>query len=155
MKSLRKILSVISVSSVMILVLSGCGSNSQAKLLALCNEANSALSVLTTDDFVPNISADWSQIETTYSGVKSKLEDLSSQASVLDESQLARDFSSISKNAGTLEALASFVQLVGGSTTYAGDYVLQSEWLSAVNLLTRNEALRSPSDRTFIGCKSN
>jgi hypothetical protein len=157
MKSLQSVLRVLSVSS-MLVVLSGCGSSAEearaTQVLAICNEANSALSVLTTDEIVPSYSADWSQIQNTYSGIKSKLQDLSSQASDLDESQLARDFSSISKNAGEIEAVASFTVLMGGSIA-ASDNVIRSSWLDAVNKLTNNEALRSPSDRTFIGCKSN
>jgi len=137
---------------VMILVLSGCGSDS--KVLAICTEANAALSVLTTDEIVPSYSADWSQIQKTYAGIKSKLQDLSSQASDLDETQLARDFSSVSKNAGEMEALASFIVVMGGSSAASGN-VFKTEWLEAVNKLTGNEALRSPSDRTFLGCKSN
>jgi hypothetical protein len=133
-------------------VLSGCGSNATQ---AICDEANSAMSVLTLDEIVPDNSADWVKIGSTYSGIKSKLQTLSSQAAELDESQLARDFASISKNAGKIAAVASFIQLVGGGPMYARDNVLRSEWLDAVNLLTDNEALRSPSDRTFIGCKSS
>ena len=148
MRSLQRVLSG---SLVMILVLSGCGSGS--KVLAICNEANSALSVLTSDEIVPSYSADWRQIQKTYAGIKSKLQDLSSQASDLDETQLARDFSSVSKNAGEIEAVASFIITIAGGD--ASDNVIQSSWLEAVNKLTGNEALRSPSDRTFIGCKSN
>lgn len=159
MKNFKSVFRVLSVSLAMMVVLSGCGSSAEEvranQVLAICSEANLALSVLTLDEIVPSNSADWSQIQDVYSEIKSKLQDLSSQASDLDETELARDFSSISKNAGTMEALASFVKLVGGSATYARDNVLQSQWLEDVNKLTGNEALRSPGDRTFIGCKSN
>ena len=152
MKSFKKALSLIGVLSLMIAVLSGCGSNA---VKAMCDEANSAMSVLTIDEIVPDNSADWDAIRNTYSGIKSKLQTLSAQAEELDESQLARDFASLSKNAGKIAAVASFVELVGGGPVYAQDNVLRSEWLDAVNLLTNNEALRSPGDRTFIGCKSS
>jgi hypothetical protein len=159
MKSFNKVLSLIGVSSLMIAVLSGCGASAEevraTKVQAICDEANSAMSVLTLDEIVPNNSADWDGIGTTYSGIKSTLQTLSSQVAELDESQLARDFASLSKNAGKVAAVASFIQLVGGGPVYAQDNVLRSEWLDAVNLLTDNEALRSPSDRTFIGCKSS
>lgn len=158
MKSLKSVLRVSGVFLSTMVVLSGCGSSAEevraAQVLAICKEANLALSVLTTDEIVPSYSADWSQIQDIYSGIKSKLQDLSSQASDLDETQLARDFSSISKNAGEIEAVASFTVLMGGSRA-ASDNVIRSSWLDAVNKLTKNEALRSPSDRTFIGCKSN
>ena len=152
MKSLNKALSLIGVSLLMMAVLSGCGSNATK---AICDEANSAMSVLTLNEIVPDNSADWDKIGSTYSGINSKLQTLSSQAAELDESQLARDFASVSKNAGKIAAVASFIKLVGGGPAYAQDNVLRSEWLDAVNLLTDNEALRSPSDRTFIGCKSS
>lgn len=159
MKNLQNTLKLVGGSLAMMVILSGCGSSAEevraTQVLAICNEANLALSVLTINEIVPGNSADWSQIQNTYSGIASKLQDLSSQVSDLDESQLARDFSSISKNAVSMAGLASFVELVGGSATYGGDNVLQSEWLEEVNNLTRNEALRSPSNRTFIGCKSN
>jgi hypothetical protein len=158
MKSLQNHRRVIFVSLVMMVGLSGCGSSAEevraTKVLSICAEANSALSILTTDEIVPGISADWNQIQNTYSGIKSKLQSLSSQASDLDESQLARDFSSISKNAGEIEAVASFTVLMGGGIA-AMENTIRSSWLDAVNKLTNNEALRSPSDRTFIGCKSN
>ena len=158
MKILRNNLRVISVSSVMMVGLSGCGSSAEevrvTKVISICAEANSALSILTTDEIVPGISADWGQIQNTYSEIKSKLQSLSSQASDLDESQLARDFASISKNAGEIEAVASFTVLMGGGIA-AMENTIRSSWLDAVNKLTNNEALRSPSDRTFIGCKSN
>ena len=53
----------------------------------------------------------------------------------------------------SIEATASFVTLVGGNAAYTGDNVLRSEWLSTVNKLTDDPALRS--DRTFVGCKSS
>ena len=144
-------------SFIVVALVTGCGASAEkvraTKVLAICEEANSALSALTLDDIVPGYSADWSQIRDTYSGIKTKLQTLSSQLTELEETQLARDFSSVSKAAGSIEATASFVVLVGGSAAYAGDNVLRSEWLSAVNKLTDDVALRS--DRTFIGCKSS
>jgi hypothetical protein len=158
MKNWQKSIRIIGIASAMMAMLSGCGPNAEEdkaiKIQALCNEANSALKVLTLDEIVPGISADWGQIQTIYSGIKSKLQSLSSQASELDESQLARDFSSVSKNAGEIEAVASFTELIGGGAK-ALDNSVRSSWLDAVNKLTNNEALRSPSDRTFIGCKSS
>jgi uncharacterized lipoprotein YmbA len=144
-------------SFVVVILLAGCGASAEevkaTKVLAVCDEANSAMRSLTLDDIVPGYSADWSQIQTTYSGIKSKLQTLSAQLTELDETQLARDFSTISKAAGSIEATASFVTVVGGNAAYAGDNVLRSEWLSAVNKLTDDPALRS--DRTFVGCKSS
>ena len=157
MKRHQEDLSVISVLALMMFVLSGCGASAEevraTKVIAICDEANSALKALTLDEIVPGSSADWSQIQSTYSGLRSKLQTLSSQLAELDESQLARDFSSVSKAVGSIEATASFIQLVGGGPTYAGDYVLRDEWLSAVNKFTDDEGLRS--DRTFVGCKSS
>ena len=144
-------------SFIVITLLAGCGSSAEevreTKVLAICGEANSVMKTLTLDEIVPGDSADWSQIQITYSGIKSKLQTLNSQLTELDESQLARDFSSVSKAAGEIEATASFIGLVGGSFAYARDNVLRSEWLSAVNKLTDDAALRG--DRTFIGCKLN
>ena len=158
MKSLNKVLSIIGITSITMFVLSGCGASAEeiraTKVLAICDEANSALSVLTLDEIVPSVSADWSKIQITYSEIKSTLEDLSRQASELDESQLARDFSSVSKNASEIAAVASFTNLLGGGIN-AFDNAVRSSWLDAVNKLTDNEALRSSSDRTFIGCKSS
>lgn len=144
-------------SFLVVTLLAGCGASAEevkaTKVLAVCDEANSAMRSLTLDDIVPGYSADFGQIRDKYSNVKSKLQTLSAQLTELDESQLARDFSSVSKAAGSVEATASFVVLVGGNAAYAGDNVLRSEWLSAVNKLTDDPALRS--DRTFIGCKSS
>lgn len=144
-------------SFIFVALLTGCGASAEevraTKVLAICDEANSAMRSLTLDDIVPGNSADWGQIQSTYSGIKSKLQTLSAQLTELDETQLARDFSTISKAAGSIEATASFVTVVGGNAAYAGDNVLRSEWLSAVNKLTDDPALRS--DRTFVGCKSS
>ena len=144
-------------SFIVVTLLTGCGASAEevraTKVLAICDEANSAMRSLTLDDIVPGNSADWGQIQSTYSGIKSKLQTLSAQLTELDETQLARDFSTIGKAAGSIEATASFVTVVGGNAAYAGDNVLRSEWLSAVNKLTDDPALRS--DRTFVGCKSS
>ena len=154
MKSSAKNFKVASFFVVLMLVLSGCGSNSEAKLNTICDEANSALSILTTDEIVPGVSANWSEIQSIYSDISSKLQELSSQASEIGESQLARDFSSVGKNAGEIEAVASFIVTMGGGPA-AMDNTIRSSWLDAVNKLTDNEALRAPNDRTFIGCKKN
>lgn len=157
MRKSQKVLSNVSVLSALVFILAGCGASAEevraTKVLAICDEANLALKGLTLDEIVPGNNADWNQIQTTYSGIKSKLQTLSTELTELDESQLARDFSSVSKAAGLIEATASFINLVGGGPAYARDNVLRSEWLSAVNDFTGDEALRS--DRTFVGCKSN
>ena len=72
MKSSAQNLKVVSFFAVLMLFLSGCGSNSDAKLKTICDEANSVLSILTTDEIVPGISANWSEIQSIYSDISSK-----------------------------------------------------------------------------------
>lgn len=140
-------LKAIGAASLIALGLTGCGPTTESQVAALCVEANAAMESITSDQIVPDPKGDWTEIQSVYSELKGTLQDLSAQASELDDTQLARDFSSVSKAAGSLDAVASLITMVGVNTT------TYQEWLDTVPALSHNEALRSPSDRTFIGCK--
>lgn len=131
--------------------LAGCGASAEdqaaAQVATICAEANLAMSAVSSTQIIPDPNGDWSEIQTFYSDLADQLQNLSGQASELQETQLARDFSSVGKGAGKLEAVASLITTVGYGTT-----TVQLEWLDAVNEFTENEALRAPNDRTFIGC---
>lgn len=104
------------------------------------------MSAVGIDEIVPPGTGDWAKIQTLYGGISSTLQSLSNQATSLQEDQLARDFASVGKDAKHLEAVASLIQTIGYNTLVA------DEWLTSVNKFTGNAALRSNSDRTFIGC---
>jgi hypothetical protein len=153
MKDLQNVLEKMGILSLTVVVLSGCGPNAEeiraTKVLAICDEANTAMSALSSSSFTPVPSADWEKIGNTYAEISSKLQTLSSQASELEESQLSRDFSSVSNNLGEIQAVAALAKRIGASEVY-NDY-----WFPAVAKLLDNSALRGSSNRTFVECKSN
>ena len=160
MKNLQNVLKQMCIWSLTMVVLSGCGPNAEeiratneeiraTKVLAICNEANTAMGALNSSSFTPAPSADWEKIRSTYSEISSKLQTLSSQVSELDESQLARDFSSVSNALNEISAVAAAATQFGASEVY-NDY-----WFPAVAKLLDNSALRGSNNRTFVECKSS
>jgi hypothetical protein len=125
--------------------LTGCGTGGAQQVQAICSEANAAMGT-TGDLLLPDPNSDWNVIQGALSDLEDQLLDLSDQASDADDSQLARDLASVSRDAGSLSAVASLIASVG-----LNDATLDA-LLDATNTFTHNEALRSPSDRTFIGC---
>jgi hypothetical protein len=131
--------------------LTACGPSAeeiQAQEVArICAEANGLTKQLPFEALFPEPNGDWTEVQNIWSSLKTDLQELSAQASDIDETQLARDFASVSKGAGQLSSVASLITTVGYGST-----VVTMEWLDAVNNFTGNEAFQAQNDRTFIGC---
>jgi hypothetical protein len=111
----------------------------------MCTEADAATSAVSLSLMFPDATDDFGSIQTFYADLNTELQRLSEVAAGLDEDQLARDFSSVGKNANSVAAVASLASTIG-----YGNAVL--EWMDSIGQFSDNEAFKSQSDPTFIGC---
>ena len=136
MKSKKLILSA--GFSVVLLVLTGCGSNSEQQVKALCEEAHVALAEMSSGDLYDSLNL---------ASVKIRM--LSEEASGLGEDQLARDFLSVGDDIYDV-----FSAYVGYQITSYGDNEMLERYNEAVDKFVGNGALRVAGQRvTFIECE--
>ena len=125
----------------------GCGTGAAQQVQAICSEANAAIAQNSIVDVVMALpDSDWTGFQADYSDLSDELLTLSDRASDAGDTQLARDLASVSRDARSISAVAALIATVGFNNATVQE-------LQGVNLdFINNEALRSPSDQTLIGC---
>ena len=135
MQKTKKIYLSVSFTMV-ILALTGCGSNSEQQVKALCEEANVALAEMVSGNLPDSLNL--AQVEIGM---------LIERAEDLGENQLARDFSSVSADIFDVYSAYSLVETYGESEETVQRYN------DAANKFEENGALNVAGQRiTFVGC---